>query len=79
MRSGGKALSLHRLFEKRFAFRHRQSQSAPDFTGHKLGDYFRPGRADWTGARKIINGNDRAELVARHARTFAEALDTRPH
>lgn len=49
------------------------------FTGHKLGDYFGPGRSDWTGARKIINGNDRAELVARHARTFAEALDTRPH
>lgn len=49
------------------------------FTGRKLDDYFGPGRADWVGARKIINGNDRAELVARHARVFAEALDTRPH
>lgn len=49
------------------------------FTGRKLGDYFGPGRTDWTGARKIINGNDRAELVARHARVFAQALDTRPH
>ncbi|MDR6815275.1 hypothetical protein J2X76_000429 [Neorhizobium sp. 2083] len=49
------------------------------FTGRKLDDYFGPGRADWTGARKIINGNDRAELVARHARVFAQALDTRPH
>jgi predicted chitinase len=44
------------------------------FTGRKLGDYFGQGRADWVGARKIINGNDRADLVARHARVFAEAL-----
>jgi hypothetical protein len=44
------------------------------FTGRKLDDYFGPVRADWVGARKIINGNDRAELVARHARVFAEAL-----
>ncbi|MEN3146781.1 hypothetical protein ABCW43_05670 [Neorhizobium sp. IRAMC:178] len=44
------------------------------FTGRKLGDYFGQGRADWVGARKIINGSDRAELVARHARAFAEAL-----
>ncbi len=44
------------------------------FTGRKLDDYFGPGRTDWVGARKIINGNDRAELVARHARAFAEAL-----
>ncbi|WP_105427888.1 hypothetical protein [Neorhizobium tomejilense] len=44
------------------------------FTGRKLGDYFGQGRIDWVGARKIINGNDRADLVARHARVFAEAL-----
>lgn len=49
------------------------------FTGRKLGDYFGQERADWVGARKIINGNDRADLVARHARLFAEALDTKPH
>ena len=44
------------------------------FTGHRLDDYFGPGRQDWTGARKIINGMDRAELVAAHAREFARAL-----
>ncbi|CDN47055.1 chitinase [Neorhizobium galegae] len=49
------------------------------FTGRKLGDYFGRGRTDWLGARKIINGNDRAELVARHAQVFTEALDTKPH
>jgi len=48
------------------------------FTGHRLEDYFRPGRPegpDWVGARRIINGRDRAELVAGHAREFARALD----
>ena len=48
------------------------------FTGHRLEDYFRPDRPegpDWVGARRIINGRDRAELVAGHAREFARALD----
>ncbi|CAD7027385.1 chitinase [Pseudorhizobium endolithicum] len=44
------------------------------FTGHRLDDYFGPGREDWVGARKIINGRDRADLVAGHAREFARAL-----
>ena len=44
------------------------------FTGHRLEDYFGPGREDWMGARRIINGRDRAELVAGHARAFARAL-----
>lgn len=44
------------------------------FTGHRLDDYFGPAKRDWAGARKIINGTDRAELVARHARLFARAL-----
>ncbi|MET0363473.1 MAG: glycoside hydrolase family 19 protein [Sphingobium sp.] len=48
------------------------------FTGRRLGDYFRRGKADWTGARRIINGTDRAELVARHARTFRAALRHAP-
>lgn len=44
------------------------------FTGKRLGDYFAAGRADWTGARRIINGTDRAGLVAGYAAAFAEAL-----
>lgn len=47
---------------------------AGTFTGRGLGDYFGNGRADWTGARKIINGTDRAELVAGYARAFRRAL-----
>jgi hypothetical protein len=44
------------------------------FTGCRLGDYFAGGRADWAGARKIVNGTDRAELVAGYARAFRAAL-----
>lgn len=44
------------------------------FSGAKLSDYFRPGREDWTKARAIINGADRAELVAGYGRVFWEGL-----
>jgi len=44
------------------------------FTGRRLDDYFAPGRADWIGARRIINGQDRAPLVAGYGRAFAAAL-----
>ena len=44
------------------------------FTGRALADYFGPDREDWTGARRIINGRDRAALVAGHARAFHAAL-----
>lgn len=47
------------------------------FTGCRLGDYFAGGRADWAGARKIINGTDRAELVAGYARAFRAGLPRR--
>jgi hypothetical protein len=43
------------------------------FTGRKLGDYFAGARADWVNARRIINGLDRAALVAGHARCFFTA------
>lgn len=41
------------------------------FTGKKLADYL-PG--DYTGARRIINGTDRAALIAGYARQFETAL-----
>ncbi|MRX31926.1 hypothetical protein [Aminobacter sp. MDW-2] len=34
------------------------------FTGKKLADYITISRSDFTGARKIINGTDRAKLIA---------------
>jgi hypothetical protein len=51
-----------------------EGMRAGSFTGARLGDYFRRGRTDWLGARKIINGTDRAPLVAGYAKLFAEAL-----
>ncbi len=47
------------------------------FTGFRLGDYFAAGTPDWTGARKIINGTDRADLVAGYAKAFRAALPSR--
>ena len=44
------------------------------FTGRKLADYFTPGRADWTNARRVINGLDRAADVAAYGRCFHRAL-----
>ena len=44
------------------------------FTGRRLADYFAEGRADWTNARRIINGLDRAADVAAYGRTFHRAL-----
>ena len=44
------------------------------FTGRKLGDSFAARKSDWIGARRIINGTDRAELIAGHGRAFADAL-----
>jgi len=45
------------------------------FTGKKFSDYIHPGgKADYVRARRIINGNDRAGLIAGYARKFATAL-----
>ena len=44
------------------------------FTGHTLADHFSGRRADWVGARRIINGLDRAERVAGYGRAFFAAL-----
>lgn len=44
------------------------------FTGKSLDDCFAAGRSDWTGARRIVNGLDRADEIAAHARAFHAAL-----
>jgi putative chitinase len=44
------------------------------FTGKKLGDYFAVGRADWRNARRIVNGLDRAALIAAYAQAYLAAL-----
>ncbi len=44
------------------------------FTGVGFGRYFNPTTANWTGARRIINGTDKAQLIAGHAKGFYAAL-----
>lgn len=44
------------------------------FTGHALSDVFRADKADWIGARRIVNGLDRAAEIAAYARAFDAAL-----
>lgn len=44
------------------------------FTGRRLGQYFSEDKEDWTGARRIINGRDRAALVAGYGRRYLAAI-----
>lgn len=44
------------------------------FTDHRLADYFNGGTCDWIGARRIINGTDKAELIGGYAEKFFVAL-----
>ncbi|MCP8897035.1 hypothetical protein KYK29_19075 [Shinella daejeonensis] len=44
------------------------------FTGRRLADYFSPGREDWINARRIVNGTERAALVAGYARAYHAAI-----
>lgn len=44
------------------------------FTGKKLRAYFGPGLENWVGARRIINGNDCAEVIAGYGQKFNAAL-----
>lgn len=41
-----------------------------DFTGKCLEMYFNETKEDWVNARRIINGLDRAELIAGYAKKF---------
>ena len=44
------------------------------WTGHKLGDYFNATKSDPVGARRVINGTDKADLIAGYYRTFLNTL-----
>ena len=44
------------------------------FTKYKLSDFIKPGHVDYVGARKIINGTDRAKLIAHYAEAYREAF-----
>jgi putative chitinase len=44
------------------------------FTGKTLSDYITETRTDYRGARRIVNGTDRARLIAGQAEHFEHAL-----
>ena len=44
------------------------------FTGKKLSDYIHDGATDYVNARRIINGMDKASLIAGYAAKFEAAL-----
>lgn len=44
------------------------------FTGRRLSTYFAGRREDWAGARRIINGLDRAALVGGYGRLYRAAI-----
>lgn len=44
------------------------------FTGANLEQFFNEERCDWINARRIVNGLDRAALVAGYAKNYFEAL-----
>jgi putative chitinase len=44
------------------------------FTGKKLSDYIAGEKCDFEGARRIVNGTDKAKMIAGYAYAFADAL-----
>lgn len=44
------------------------------FTGKKLSDYITLQKSDFVGARRIINGTDKAEQIAKYAREYDSDL-----
>jgi putative chitinase len=47
-----------------------EGMSRGSFTGKKLTDYFNASQTDWIGARRIINGTDRAAEISSIAKQF---------
>lgn len=45
-----------------------------DFTGKKLSDYFTAAKEDPEGARRIVNGTDKASLIAGYYKNFLDSL-----
>jgi len=45
------------------------------FTGRKLADYVTASATDYPHARRIINGMDRAQLIASYAEDFEKVLN----
>jgi putative chitinase len=44
------------------------------FTGKKFSDYFDSNKEDWINARRIVNGLNKANLIAGHSKRFYAAI-----
>lgn len=44
------------------------------FTGRKLAEFFAPNVEDWVGARRVVNGLDRARLISGYGQRYRAAL-----
>ncbi|HEX9964620.1 MAG TPA: glycoside hydrolase family 19 protein [Allosphingosinicella sp.] len=44
------------------------------FTGRALADYLHDDVSDWRGARRVVNGLDKADLIAGHALRYYAAI-----
>jgi putative chitinase len=44
------------------------------FTGKKIGDYLNGSKTDYVNARRVINGTDKAQLIAGYAKQFEKIL-----
>ena len=64
-------ISKHILVE---GMLHGQSNKG-DFTGHALEDYFNASTDDPVGARRIVNGTDKAKLIASYYDEFLDAIE----
>lgn len=46
------------------------------FTNKKLSDFVNDNQSDFINARRVVNGRDKAEFIARHAQIFLKALQS---
>lgn len=44
------------------------------YTGRRLGQYIAGARCDFVGARRVVNGEDKATLIAGYARRYSAAI-----
>lgn len=77
----GKRLGLDLLKEPQLAEKPEiavrilvQGMKFGTFTGKNLGDYVTLQASEFAGARRIVNGTDRADLIAGYARQFDKLL-----
>lgn len=70
------ALQLNVAVKILFEGMTKGSSSFGDFTGKCLEMYFNKTTEDWIGARRIINGKDKAQTIANYSQSFLSCLSS---